>query len=74
MMNRTCDNCGKPYFRRNLVVGWVAANPGHRYGWSRIAVRSCTRCTSEGQAQRMVSLVTVRRVVGGAAKERRQSA
>ena len=60
---RCCDKCGKPYLRRNLAIGWTRRNVGHRDGWVREEMRTCMRCTSTEQAQRMLVMVSVGRAV-----------
>jgi hypothetical protein len=48
---RRCDQCGKPYYRSNLVRLWVGTNFGHRAGWVRTIQRLCCRCMDAADAQ-----------------------
>ena len=59
---RTCDICGEKYHRRNLVEGWDQQNPGHRAGWNKVKIRVCTKCMGPKQADRMLTVASVRLV------------
>jgi hypothetical protein len=67
---RTCDLCGRRYFRRNLVEAWDGQSPGKRKGWHKSSLRVCTECAGPRQAERMLTVATVRLVKG---KRRRAS-
>lgn len=51
---RSCDICGDPYLRRNLVEAWTSQNQGHRAGWTKTILRVCVACGPEAQARRLV--------------------
>lgn len=56
---RTCDACGKPYLRRNLVESWETQNPGHRLGWTKRRLRICVpACGPASMARRVLMVVT----------------
>lgn len=56
---RTCDRCGKPYHRRNLVEAWDIQNPGHRNGWNKTRLRICTTCAGASTAQRTLMVASI---------------
>lgn len=57
---RTCDRCGKPYWRSNTFRLWTIRNPGHRDGWGKIEEKLCNNCCNEGMARRTAVMYGVR--------------
>jgi len=72
--SRTCDNCGQPYYRRNVAEAWTSQNPGHRAGWTKSSVKYCTNCQPAAQATRALMLVEARVVPGRAKRPAKKSA
>jgi hypothetical protein len=64
---RHCDNCGRPYFRRNLVIAWPSQNKGHRVGWSRAMLRICTNCQPATESVKLLLVAEARIVKNGGA-------
>ena len=56
---RTCDRCGRPYGRRNLIEAWDTQNPGHRDGWSKTKLRICTKCAGATTARRTLMVGSI---------------
>lgn len=69
MAMKSCDICGKPYYRRNLVESWGSQNPGHRAGWTKASRRICTTCQGPDQSNRLLTLATLQLV--GSRRRRR---
>ena len=57
---KTCDRCGRAYYRSNRLRLWISQNPGHRAGWQKDDVKLCTRCFSESAAIQASRLVTAK--------------
>jgi hypothetical protein len=54
---RRCHTCGEVYSRRNRVEAWTVQNQGHRIGWVKTIVNTCTKtCSSAEAANRLVTL------------------
>ena len=58
-INRRCDSCNEPYFRRNLVEAWTVRATGHKRGWFKEVAKVCINCMSVGTARRVFALVGV---------------
>jgi len=56
---RSCDNCGKVYHRRNLIEGWDVRNPGHREGWHKTTLRICMECQSPKVTYHIINVAQV---------------
>jgi hypothetical protein len=54
---KVCGACGRPYYRRNQIEGWVKQNPGHSTGWDKQIVRICTHCQTAVQTNRILTQV-----------------
>lgn len=57
--SRKCSQCGKGYFRRNLMEQWTGRNEGHRYGWHKDIAKVCTGCMSEYESKRIIGIADV---------------
>ena len=57
---KICDNCGKPYYRRNRIEGWTGQNPGHRGGWFKTELYICTACQPASTTERVLTLASLR--------------
>ena len=57
---KVCDNCGRPYYRRNKLEGWSAQNPGHREGWIKRELFICTACQPAAATERVLTLASLR--------------
>lgn len=67
-----CDVCSQPYYRRNVVEGWTAQNPGHRVGWVKNTLRICTYCQPAAQTSRALMYVEARIVKRELPRKRQQ--
>lgn len=57
---RRCSQCGDPYHRRNVMEQWTVRAEGHRYGWEKDIAKTCTKCTSERESQKIINIAEVR--------------
>jgi hypothetical protein len=57
---RLCENCGRRYYRRNLLQVWDVRNTGHRDGWHQTTIRVCLTCQSPAATQRVLLATVVR--------------
>lgn len=57
---RKCDLCHKVYNRSNRIRVWTVRNFGHRDGWVKMDLKVCNRCMDDKQAQRMLSVASIR--------------
>jgi hypothetical protein len=70
---RVCSICGRPYYRRNLVEGWIGQNPGHRLGWQKRRVAICTYCQPASFVSRNIMLVSARVVKRSISRRAREA-
>ena len=54
-----CSQCGKPYYRRNMMEAWTIRNPGKRIGWHKDIVKVCLACMDQRQAQGIIEIADV---------------
>ena len=66
-----CDECGRPYYRRNMTEQCTRRNPGHRDGWKKEVLRICTNCQGAKISQRVLMVASV--TTPPAAKERKRA-
>jgi len=57
LSDKTCAICKQPYYRRNMIEGWTAQNPGHRTGWIKTTLRVCTGCQPASQTAQAFMVV-----------------
>ena len=58
-LSRKCSQCGRGYFRRNLMEQWTGRNDGHRYGWHKDIAKVCTKCMDENESKRIMAIADV---------------
>lgn len=56
---RMCSQCGRKYFRRNLIEQWTGRNEGHRYGWHKDLAKVCLNCMDVNESKRVIAIADV---------------
>lgn len=56
---RKCSQCGRKYFRRNMMEQWTGRNDGRRYGWHKDVAKVCLSCMSEAESRRIIGIADV---------------
>jgi len=58
-LSRKCSQCGRGYFRRNLMEQWTGRNEGRRYGWFKEIAKVCLKCMDENESKRVIAIADV---------------
>ena len=56
---KQCSQCGKPYYRRNLIEVWTGRNPGKRLGWGKEIAKVCLNCQDVQESARIIGIADV---------------